>query len=83
MRSPQDRCDLRYILKSFCSFKVNSQVVRFTVQRSGLEKPQTARINVILASSWFQNRSTQLVMAGIPDFDQYFEQFQSVVTLEL
>jgi len=48
-----------------------------------LEKPQTARINVILASSWFQNRSTQLVMAGIPDFDQYFEQFQSVVTLEL
>ena len=21
-------------------------------------------------------------MAGIPDFDQYFEQFQSVVTLE-
>jgi len=48
-----------------------------------LEKPQTARITVIPASSWFQNRSTQWIMAGIPEFEQYFEQFHSVVTPEL
>jgi len=27
--------------------------------------------------------SDQKVMAGIPNFDQYFEQFQAVATLEL
>jgi uncharacterized short protein YbdD (DUF466 family) len=48
-----------------------------------LEKRQTARINVILASWWVQNRSTLKFMIGIPDFDQYFYQIQSVVTLEL
>jgi hypothetical protein len=36
-----------------------TQVERFRVQRSGLEKPQTTRINVILAASWVQNLSAQ------------------------
>jgi hypothetical protein len=47
-----------------------------------LEKSQTDRINVILALSWFQNRSTQKIMAGIPVFNPYFKQLQSVATLE-
>jgi len=42
------------------------------VQRSGLEKSQTARINVMLASSWFQNHFTQQDMTGIPEFNQNF-----------
>jgi hypothetical protein len=49
----------------------------------GWKNLKQPRLNVMLVSSWFQNRSTQYVTAGIPDFDQYFKQFQSVVTLEL
>jgi hypothetical protein len=54
------------------------------VQRSPfrVEKAQTAYIKAILYSSWLGSRFTQLVIAGIPGFNQYCEQFLSVVNFE-
>ena len=58
-----------YLLKIW---KNNTYVEWFRVQRSGLKNPQTAYIKPIHPIRY----------VGIPDFDQYCEQYLSVVTFE-
>jgi hypothetical protein len=58
------------------------KVERFRVQSSGLKNPQPTHIKGILNLSCLWSRFTEWGMSGIPDLDQYGEQFPSLVTFE-